>query len=567
MKEIIKKRMFSLMGFLFCLAMSAGAQEKVAGVSVIHEVDTVWNFGYKGVNLASRNMHRIDIAYTSKDLDGNDVLLSGYVCIPQDILDGSQPCDGILLYQHYTQTSYDCAPTRGYAIGEDMVMANPLKPNYIVVCSDYLGFGVNEGKGKGQAFCFSDINGQASIDCLLAARKLLDHRQISQGKFLINAGYSSGGFDAIATQRVRDMKYRDVIKFDKTFVGGMPFDIMEACNAFIEEKDKVGYDPTCLPMVLDMLNRHGNLGFSYEQMFKEPLASNYYECFLSGKVPMEDVMNKVKGKCLSDLVQDDFLNKKSEAFKKVKALVEKNSLANGWIPDSAQHYYSMHVLRDSVVPVQAGRAFIKFLNGYTYYNGKKCQGFTKSIVPERTRLQTNYFLPVGQHTLIGGIVYYIALASNLTAIPVLYYDGELNTHYADFVEPATLMGIIKGLEAKGFDVKGAVKKLMEGSGTSSSGGIFGMLAQLEDRLKKMGTSTAEVLQILSDSGVELSDVIQVYTYLTTDTSTANSLNLTAEGTNEPLKTDEPLLTGFYQQYLYNWLEQNNVNIFGEGIKD
>ena len=228
------KRFLSLITCIFCLVLTASAQqEEVAGVSVIHEVDTVWNFGYKGINLASRPMHRIDIAYTSKDVEGNDVLLSGYVCIPQDILDGSQPCDGILLYQHYTQTSFDGAPTRGYAVGEDMVMANPLKPNYIVVCSDFLGFGINEGKGKGQVFCYSDINGQASIDCLLAARKLLDHRQISQGKFLINAGYSSGGFDAIATQRVRDMKYRDVIKFDKTLVGGMPFDIMEACEAFI----------------------------------------------------------------------------------------------------------------------------------------------------------------------------------------------------------------------------------------------------------------------------------------------------------------------------------------------
>jgi hypothetical protein len=41
------------------------------GVRVINEVDTVWNFGYEGINLYSRPIHRIDIAYPSKDLAGN----------------------------------------------------------------------------------------------------------------------------------------------------------------------------------------------------------------------------------------------------------------------------------------------------------------------------------------------------------------------------------------------------------------------------------------------------------------------------------------------------------------
>ena len=534
--------------------------ETLEDVSVFHEVDTVWNFGYKGLNLASRSMHRIDIAYTSKDLNGDDVRLSGYVCIPSDIYNGEQPCDGILLYNHYTQTAYADAPTRGYSVGEDMVMANPLKPNYIVVCSDFLGFGINEGKGDGQAYCYNDINGQASIDCLLAARKLLDSRGISQGKFLINAGYSSGGFDAIATQRVRDMKYSDQIVFHKTLVGGMPFDIIEAYRAYIDKKDEASYDPTCMPMVLDMFNRHGKLGFTYDEMFKEPLASKFDNWFHSGAYHTQDLMDSLKGKTLTELIQEPFLNTRSAEYKKLKALIQENDLTNDWIPDSTQRYYSMHVLRDSVVPVESGRAFIYFLSEYDY-DGKKCDGFKKSIVPERTRLQTNYFLPIGHHTLYGGLVFYVALAATLTATPVLYYDGELNTHYADLVEPATLMGIIRLLESKGFDVKSAVNSLLASGGDSEEEtDFFTLLLQWDEKLQQMGTSLTEVMQVLSDSGVDLDDILEVYNYLTENEETSDS-SAPHRAASEPEQSLEPFLTNFYQQSLMKWLRENNVNIF------
>lgn len=549
---------------LLCLAAGAATASVKAetlpdGVSVINEVDTVWHFGYNGINLFGRDMHRIDIAYPSKDVHGDDVTLSGYVCIPAEVYQGEQPCDGILLYNHYTQLAKSGAPTRGYALGEDMVMANPLKPNYIVVCSDFLGFGITENRD--QAFCYSDVNGLASINCLLAARQLLEQRGISQGRFIINAGYSAGGFDAIATQRVRDMKYSDQVVFHKTLVGGMPFDPATAYYEYTQKKDEDYYCPWAMPLTLDSYNRNGQLGYSYSDMFKEPLASKFEEWFISGKYSTKDIRDSLKGKRLSELIQDKFLDTKSDEYKRVQELAKANSLANGWTPDSTQRYFSMHLLHDTIVPVASSRAFIDFLNRFDY-NGKKCDGYKKSIVPEKTRLQTNYFLPSKQHALVGGIVYYLTLASELTAAPVLYYDGELNTHYADFIEPATLMGIIRLLESKGFDVKGIVKKLASQSGANASaGGLFGMLAQIEKTLNGMGTSTAEVLQLLNDSGVEIQDILEVYTYLSSESS-APALITDGDVTQVAQPADiEPLLTDYYQQTLMKWLKDNNVNIF------
>lgn len=534
------------------------AQDEPTDYRLIHEVDTVWNFGYKGINLFSRPMHRIDIAYLSKNVEGGDVELSGYVCIPQDIYTGEQPCDGILLYNHFTQFSKSYAPTRGYSVGEDMVMANPLRPNYIVVCSDFLGFGITNDSV--QAFCYNDVNGQANIDCFLAARKLLADRGIKQGKYVINAGYSSGGFDAVATQRVRDMKYKDQIVFHKTLCGGMPFDMLAAYDKFIEWKNDSTADPTCMPLMLGVYNHHAKLGYTPQQMFKEPFASKFEEWLMNGKYDNEQIKDSLKGLKLTDIMQDVFLDKSSNEYKLLKTLMQQNSLAKDWTPDSTQRYYVTHLLRDKVVPVEACRPFIYFLSRFDY-DGKKCQGYERTIVPERTRLQTNFLVPSSEHTYVGGVLFYLNLAATLTATPVLYYDDELNTHYADLVEPATLMGIIHTLEDLGLDVRGIVQKIIADNETSTSGGIFGMLAQLEETFQKLGTSTGEVLTMAQDSGVELKDLIEVYTYLTTPVAKNDATEATrARGNTPTVQELEPCITGYYQHQLSKWLKENNVDL-------
>ena len=550
----MKQLLFILLSTVALPLVSSAQTEAPSGYRIIQEKDTVWHFAYGGLDLFQRDMHRIDIGYPSKDVAGDDVELSGMVCIPAEIYNGEQPCDGILLYNHYTTMAKGDAPTAGYATGVDYVMTTPLKPNYIVVCSDFLGFDLTADRQ--QVFCFNDINGQASIDCLLAARRLLDERGISQGRFTINTGYSSGGFDAIATQRVRDMKYADQVTFDKTLVGGAPFDIAKAYNDMVSWKD-APIDPTFMPLMTGMINLHASLGFTNEQMFREPLASKFDEWYMSGHYSNDAIRDSVKGMTISDLMQPAFHNRSSDEYKAVKAAVEASSMKSGWTPDSTQSYYVMHLMRDSVVPTSAGRAFIEFLNGY-YYGTKRCEGYKKTIVPERTRLQTNFMIPSGKHTMVGGIFFYLNLAAVLSAYPVLYYDGELNTHYADLVEPATLMGIVHLMESKGIDVRALVKSLANSGegGEGSEGGLdfFSTLMQLEETLNKYGTNTAEMLQMLSDSGVELMDLLQLFAYL--NSSEARTLDGTAVS-----KASEDCVIGYYERRLNDWLRENNVNIF------
>lgn len=572
MKTKLTKRWRAALLMAVAGLSTATAQVTADDVRVINETDTVWNFGYKGVNLYSRPIHRIDIAYPSKDLDGNPVELSGYVAIPADLYSGEQPVDGIMLYNRYTELRFCDAPTRGYAVGEDFAIANPLRPNYIVVTSDFYGFGVTEGPG--QYFCYGTANGQANIDCLLAARKLLDARGISQGRFLVNAGYSSGGYDAIATQKVRDMYYSDQITFDKTLVGGFPFDLQDAFNEYVDKKDDANLNLAIMVLLLDSYNQHAGLGLDLPSMMNEPLSSNFEEWFHSGKYNTDDINEALAGMTMADVLKDTLYRNNSPVAKKLKKAMGDVALENDWEPDTLQNYYVFCLLKDRNVPVSSCRAFINFLSYYFYEDLRDNSPlFQKSIIPEKTHLQTNFVINSDSHTLVGGMVYYLNLIATLAALPVLYYDGELNTHYADLVKDFTVMQIIKKLEALGIDVKGIVQERMassddgEGEGGSGGGigGIFDLLSSLDEKLEPLNLTTIELLQMADDSGLTLLEIVEIYTYLTTkeDDARAETPLLQQEPTAvKDMMQKRPLLgtPDYYLFFMENWLKENNVNI-------
>ena len=557
-KNAVKRLSVALLMAMAGLA-TATAQATTGEVRVINEVDTVWHFGYQGLQLYSRPIHRIDIAYPSSDIDGNPVELSGYVAIPADLYSGEQPVDGILLYNHYTQVGYADAPTRGYALGEDCVIANPLRPNSIVVSSDFYGFGITEGLG--QYYCYGTANGQASIDCLLAARKLLDQRGISQGRLLVNAGYSSGAYDAIATQKVRDMYYRDQISFDKTVVGGFPFDLRDAFSEYVNKKNDSTQNVFAALMILDSYNRNAGLGVDIPSLLYEPVASHFDEWFHSGQYSNLQLIQELKGLTLAEVVKDTLYRAGSPLTKNLKNAMKDVALENDWEPDPQQNYFVFNILKDNIVPISSCRAFADFLVNY-YYDDIEDNSplFQKSIVPEKTHLQTNFITNAESHILAGGPVYILNLVSTLAALPVLYYDGELNTHYADLVCDLSVMQIIHKLESLGVDVKGIVQQLMANS-DEGGGGLFDLLQKVNEMLEPIGLTTVELIQMADDCGVSLEEMMQIYTYLTTPSGDgARGLD---DAAARPALQKQPLAgtPEYYMFFLHSWLKENNVNIY------
>lgn len=536
--------------YLFCITTYTHAMN----VKIIHECDTTWHFGYWGVNIYARNMHRIDIAYHSVDAKGDSIILSGSIVIPSNIYDGNDPVDGVVLYNRYIQMTPNNIPTRGYAEGEYAFMATPLNPNWILVESDLYGFGISREHLADQYYVYGDANGHATIDCLLAARKVLDARNISQGKFLLNVGYSTGGYDAIATQRVRDMYFRDEISFDKTLAGGAPFDVNQAYSDYIEHKDDTTQQIVYALTVVNAMNRLDQLGFTYQQLFTEPLASKFYDWFSCGKYTRDEIRDSLKriGNKLSQFLQPPFLDKNSDEFKTLQEAFSNHSLSKNWQPDLSQRYYYQHYTRDNGVPISSGRALLKFLTR---------KGYKKSVVPELTNLQTCMYVISQRHTL-GGAHFFLYVAATLSAYPILYYDGELNTHYYDLVKVGTPMGIVKLLEEKGFDFSSIVNRIGSDSGQIDILGLLYELNELNQSLKEWGTDSNELMQIAEDSGLELSELVKIINYLKKNTANGDDAQASRSHRNRSMQKEVPevLVCDYFYNYLYNWLRENNIDI-------
>jgi hypothetical protein len=543
----MKKKLWFLAVVLISMT-SLTARAAIETTRVIQEKDTIWGFGVEGINLYSRQMHRIDIAYDTKDPEGNACRMSGVIIIPKDVYDGEQKCDGTILMHHYTQLAKKDAPSHGYNTGEDMALANPLSPNYIMVLPDFYGFGITEDKD--QWYCYGTANAHAALDCLLAALDLLEDRAIDRGKFMINAGYSSGGYDAIATQKVRDMEYKDKISFDRTVVGGLPFDLQDAYSEYVNNKD-YPWRLFGLLMIMDSYNHHANLGFTPEQMLKPPFDEKLEEWIHSGKYTTADIMVELQGKKLEDVLQEPFMKRSTPEYKAMNKALAKCALANDWEPDPTQKYSVFHIYKDVVVPVAADRALLNFLANYEYEDGRT-NPFKKTIIPELSHLSTNFFLPLKDHSLVSGIMYYIGLAATLTALPVLYYDDELNTHYADFVQGLTPLELVKTLDKK-YNLKAMVKEKME-SGDGSSD-IFSILAKITQTangyLEPYDMEFGDMLLIADDCGLSMEEILNIYTYLTTPDEPESSSNRAGKTTDgEPQLT--PFLADYYFNYLNNW---------------
>ena len=524
-------------------------------IEIIYESDTTWNFGYKGINIYSRPMHRIDIAYPSVDARGKDIRLSGSIVIPGNVYDGSSPVDGVLLYNRYTQMTPECCPTRGFAEGEFVFMCNPLNPNWILVESDFYGFGITEEHVSDQYYVYGDANGHASIDCLIAARKVLDERGISQGKYLLNAGISSGGYDCLAAQRVRDMHYKDAISFDKTLAAAAPFDVSQAYNSYISEKDNPKQDIIFALIVLNAFNRQDSLGFTPQQMFTEPLASKFDEWFNTARYntsQLRDSLKEIGVKTFTDAIQPEFLDYSSDEYKKLKAAFKSHDLTEGWTPDPDQSYYYMHYAHDMAVPSTSGRTVLDFLTR----NG----GYKKSLVPELTNLTTCMYFMEESHTICG-IHFMLHLAATLTAYPVLYYDGELNTHYYDLVKVGTPMGIIKLLEEKGINVAQALGSLTGGGGSGEMdfSSLIQTLSKYDEMLQEQGTNLGEVMLIADDSGLSMSDIMEIISYLNSKTAEQATSNAAASRTMRQ-KTNEQFVGDYFYHNLIDWLKKNNVDL-------
>ena len=548
------KRLILFLLVIVNFVLTAAAQS--VDYKIISESDTKIKTRAGGVTLSSRDVRRYVYEYPSKDADGNAVTISGVIMIPSDIVEGKTPCDGIMLFNRATLGSPDDAPSTGNAELLNGLIANPLKPNYILIMSDFIGYGSSIDKPS--FYHSGDVNARNSLDGLLAARQLLTDKQIPMGKYLFNLGFSQGGSETLYVAKLRDMEYKDKgVTFDKTFAGGGPTDYVIAYKEYV----KRDWCEDCKDVVMMLISAVENLhlNIDYKDLFKEPLASGAKEYVKTKKkstlsdygVSMED--------SLSHLIQPAYMNIDSPEAKAFMAALEKINLMNGWEPDLSQRYFIEHSRHDDFVPIQCVRAIIPWM---------KDKGFTPSLVPGKTNLQTNTLVFKLNHT-VSAIVWLIQTVAAIQVWPVLYYEGGQNRYYHNVVKDLNIMKVIKTLESWGIDLRKIVKnssapQLVESHRANRAGilaMLMGIIPGIKDALAKVDLTPEDAEEMLEDAGITLQDIVEVVTYFLLSPSDAPEADsvLSVYPLSEDVEAPVQLMR-FYEQTLANWYMLGGINV-------
>ena len=550
----MKKIVLMMLLMLSCV-LTTEAQE--ASYKIIIEKDSTLKYKLSGITLGSREVRYIVYEYQSKDPKGTPATISGVILAPLDIVKGTVPSDGILLYNHYTISALDEAPSSDIDRLSGAFICNPLKPNYVLVMSDYIGFG--SSKDKPQAYLCGDTNARNSLDGLLAAKALMKDKGIPEGRFLFNMGYSQGGTESMYVAKLCDTEYKDKgITFDKTFSGGGPLDIEKAYTEYV----RIGYCDFvgAIAQLIISYNEWYGLGLNYHDIFQEPLASHVQEWFLDKKLHMPQITKNIGSDSLSHMLTPTYFNVESEAAKTLRKMLREKSLMDTWTnPDTTRKYFLLHSRHDRYVPVETGRVIIPWM---------KEKGFKPSIVPGKTNLQTNTVVFKLNHDP-AAIVWLIQTAVAIQLWPALYYEGGQNRYYHNVVKDLNIMKVIKTLESWGIDLRKLINiKLAPQqieTHRANRAGILAMLMNLvpsiKDALAKVDLTPEDAEEMLEDAGITVEDVMQVVAYLMSSPSSAQEADsvLSIYPFSEDVEAPVQLMQ-LYEQTLASWFMLGGINV-------
>jgi hypothetical protein len=543
---------------IFLLTSLITVQAQDISYNILAERDTTVKAKLSSLTLGSREVKHIVYEYPSTDPDGQPVNISGVIMIPSDVVNGQTPCDGIIMYNHYTVGNVEDAPSQG---GDGLtaisaMISNPLKPNYIIVASDYIGYGSSVSHPA--AYLCGDTNARNCLDGLLAARKLLEDKQIPQGKYLFNIGFSQGGTESMFAAKLTDTddKYKG-IRFDKTYSGGGPLDYETIYRAYVERDDCE--DVADVVFFLINVNENCHLGIDYAQLFKEPMASKAIEFFNSKNKGVVAEIGVTSMEKISEVLQPAYMDLSSPESKALQAALKNISVTEGWEPDLTKKYYIEHSRHDNYVPIQSVRGIIPWMTD---------KGFKPTIVPGKSNLQTATLVFKLKHQQ-SGIVWAIQTMAAIQFWPVVYYEDEQNHYYHEVVKDLNLMKVVKTLESWGIDLHKIVNDggnapafnvMLEeeiANGTIDPNGSAAQLlraphranflTQLMDILAKVDLTLQDAYEMLSDSGITISDILEVYNYIMSGNGGAAPEITLEQNVEAPL-----YLLRSYEQQLATW---------------
>ena len=167
------------------------------------------------------------LEYTTIGADGKLVRASGLVSVPVKAAGATSP---VLSYQHGTIFRDAEAPSNNAVASEVVVAMASL--GYIVLASDYVGYGVS--KGTPHPYLMSAPTAASVVDFLTAAKTWRTQQGITDNQQLFMTGYSEGGYATMAAHRAMQTDNSAHLKNLRAVVPGAgPYNVQVTLDSLI----------------------------------------------------------------------------------------------------------------------------------------------------------------------------------------------------------------------------------------------------------------------------------------------------------------------------------------------
>ena len=312
------------------------------------------------------NVEAITYNYLSADPQGKPVELSALLYIPQRALESNESLTGVAIANHGTMNRTQAEGAFAWK-------------NFAIVMPDYYGFGASEDRP--QAFLDPETTARGNIDAYLAAVQLMKDHEVTIPDKFYNAGYSQGGFNAMANLKYVAQHPELEITFEKTMCGGSPFDIALTWRKYLQEEfgRAIGF----VPLTVVSMNESQKLGLSYSDLFKGELLTNWRDWILSKEYNIATINSKIGTTSLSDVMTEDFMAGTGNAYDTIMSTCVRFSLTSGWIPPK------------DTVPYENLAAMMSFLESshqgkHSSSGGDNDGGHVDAIVPFITTILSKW---------------------------------------------------------------------------------------------------------------------------------------------------------------------------------
>lgn len=277
------------------------------------------------------------VAYWSQTPQGNSLLVSGRVYLPK-----RRYLSGIVVANHYTICSDAEAPSRTVAMESVLTMKG-----YAVIMPDYVGYGLS--RDEVHPYLHWRSAAQTAVDLLNCIPDLLAYYGYSYPTDVVIDGYSQGGAVALGVARqLEEMEYQGGIDWTirKLYAGAGPYD-PAATYDYCVSRDTMGI-PAAIPLIVMGLNDAYDMGLKIEDVFMEPLLSNYDEWVASKTMTVSRINELMGSVVMSELMTPEALDPTHSIAETLYEMLLRNSNVGYDLQSPA---YFLHSVDDEVVPL------------------------------------------------------------------------------------------------------------------------------------------------------------------------------------------------------------------------